>query len=100
MFDDAVAACVERAGGGPNDYQFWERSDGAGATRLVLAVTPELSIDERESVESVLAELRARAPAGTLVAEMWRAAETLELTRVRPEPTAALKTLAFVPGKP
>lgn len=95
-FDDAVAACVERAGGGPNDYQFWERSDGEGATRLVLAVTPELRIDERHFVESVLDELRRRAPAGTLVAEVWRSGETLELTRARPEPSAALKTATFV----
>lgn len=95
-FDDAIAACIERAGGGPNDYQFWERADNGGVTRLVLAVTPELEIDEGEFVESVLEELRRRAPAGTLVAEIWRSGETLELTRARPEPNAALKTAAFV----
>lgn len=97
-FDDAVAACIERVGGGPSGYQFWERSDDAGATRLVLAVTPELEIDEQQFAASVLEELRRRAPAGTLVAEIWRSGDTLELTRVRPEPSAALKTAAFVPN--
>jgi hypothetical protein len=95
-FDDAVAACIERAGGGPNDYQFWERAEDGDATRLVLAVTPELEIDERRFVESVLEELRRRAPAGTLVAEIWRSGDTLELTRARPEPNSALKTATFV----
>ena len=62
--DEAVALCVERAGGGPNDYQFGEVRDGSGATRLQLAVAPEVEIHESEFVESVLRELaHARHPA-------------------------------------
>lgn len=90
--EDAVSACVERAGGGPNDFQFWERSDDAG-TRLVLAVDPDVPIDERAFVESVLEELERRALAGRLVAEAWRAAGTFELVRQRPQPNATLKLL-------
>jgi hypothetical protein len=89
--DDAVGACVERAGGGPNDYQFWERRDEGGATKLVLAVAPELAIDERAFLDAVLDELRVRAPAGPLAAEVWGKARTLEVVRVRPQPTKALK---------
>jgi hypothetical protein len=94
--DDAVGACVERLGGSPNDYQFWERAEGAGATRLTLAVSPELAIDESRFLDGVLDELRATARAGPLVAEVWRKAATLQLVRARPEPTAALKLPTFV----
>lgn len=97
-FVEAVTACVERAGGGPNDFQFWERADGDAATRLVLAVSPELPIDEATFVPAVLEELRLRATGGALVAGMWAAAETLELVRGRPELGAALKTAPFVPS--
>jgi len=84
QLDDAVASCVARAGGGPNDYQFWERSDDRGFTKLVVAVSPEVPIEEENLIDSVLAELRARTPGETLTAEIWRQAGTLEVVRARP----------------
>jgi hypothetical protein len=95
--DDAVAACVERLGGSPNDYQFWEQIDGPGATRLILAIAPELEIDEGRFLDGVLDELRSKAAAGPLVAEVWKKAATLRLVRERPRSTAALKLPSFVP---
>jgi hypothetical protein len=85
QLDDAVAACIARAGGGPNDYQFQERSDERGLRRLVLTVSPGVSIRDEELVDSVLAELRAGSPSGTLASEVWRQARTLQVTRAEPE---------------
>ncbi len=87
---DAVAACLEEVGGGPNDFQFWERPDEAG-TRLVLVVSPDLRLDEEAFMEAVLEEIGRRAPGGSLVAETWRRAGTFELVRERPRATATLK---------
>jgi hypothetical protein len=84
QLDDAVATVVARAGGGPNDYQFWERSDDRGPTRLVVAVSPEIRIDDSALVESILDELRDGTPAETLASQMWREAGTLQVVRVRP----------------
>jgi hypothetical protein len=94
--DEAVAACIERVGGSPNDYQFWEQGDGPGATRLMLAVTPELAVDEDRFVDQVLDELRTKAMAGPLVAEIWKKAATLQVLRGRPQVTPALKQPVFV----
>ena len=71
-------------GGGPNDYQFWERTDERGFTKLVLAVAPEVAIDDHALVASVLDELRAGTAAEALTSEVWRGAGTLEVVRSRP----------------
>jgi hypothetical protein len=85
QLDAAVARCVARAGGGPNDYQFWERSDDRGFTKLVLAVAPEVQIGDGTLVESILQELKTGTPAETLTSEMWREAGTFQVVRSRPE---------------
>ena len=84
QLDDAVSTVVGRAGGGPNDYQFWERTDERGFTKLVLAVSPDVAIDEATLVSSVLDELRSGTAAEALTSEIWRQAGTLELVRARP----------------
>jgi hypothetical protein len=96
--DDAVAVCVERHGGSPNDYQFWEHDEGAGATRLVLAIAPDVKIDEGRFLDEVLDRLRSSATSGALVADVWKKAATLQLVRARPAPTRALKLPTFVRG--
>ena len=68
-----------------------------GATRLILAIAPELGIDEGRFLDGVLDELRSKAAAGPLVAEVWKKAATLRLVRERPRSTAALKLPSFVP---
>jgi len=86
--NEAVAACIERFRGGPNDYQFMEYAEGGGPTQLALAVKPELEMDEAAFLKAVYTELRAKNP---VIAEMWTRAETLRIVRVHPQPNDALK---------
>jgi hypothetical protein len=84
QLDDAVAAVVGRGGGGPNDFQFWERADERGFTKLVIAVSPHVAIDEAALVSEVLDELGSRTAAEALTSAMWRQAGTLEVARETP----------------
>jgi hypothetical protein len=83
--DEIVAARIERAGGGPDDYQFREVFDDRGFARLLIAVSPGIRINELELVEAILAELRARHPAQAMTADLWSQAGTVEVVRARPE---------------
>jgi len=81
--DEAVAACVARLGGGPNDYEFRESMGDAGATRLLIAVSDKLELDEERFAAAVLDELRTGSPGGSLSSEVWRNAGTLKVVQGR-----------------
>ena len=47
---ETVGEVVEEAGGGPDDYQFWETYDNTGLAKLIVAVNPKLSGLDEEKV--------------------------------------------------
>jgi len=83
----------ERFGGGPTDYQLVEE-ERDGTTKLSLLVSARLDgIDEGEVRSVVLGSLGGRGYGQAQMAELWRGADTLEVTRGDPHVTAANKVL-------
>lgn len=94
--DEIIAALVEQAGGGPDDYQFWETEDENGFPKLLVAVSPSISdLDERRFIAEVLARLNPNPRGGSLTSAMWRQANTLQLVRAEPRLTRGQKLLAI-----
>ncbi|MBN2573587.1 MAG: hypothetical protein JXP73_03405 [Deltaproteobacteria bacterium] len=82
---EVIAALVEAAGGGPDDYQFWESEDEAGLPRLVIAVSPRVpGLDETSFRGAMLAGIGRVLKGGDLAARIWRDAGSLEVVRADP----------------
>jgi phenylacetate-coenzyme A ligase PaaK-like adenylate-forming protein len=93
--DEVVAEIVHDAGGGPDDYQFRETQNESGMPRLLIAVNPDLhALDEKQFVETVLKKLRDKKI--TLTSQFWEQADTLHLTRAKPEYTRGSKMLPIL----
>jgi hypothetical protein len=83
--DEVVARLVEQAGGGPDDYQFWESETEDGLSSLVLAVSPRVpDLDEQRFLQAVLADIGRLPKGGGLAARIWRDARSLRLVRADP----------------
>jgi len=86
----------ERFGGTMTDYQVLEREDERGILRMWLLVSPDLGpVDEEGVKRTFLAEIGRGGGYAEIGAAIWRQAETLEVVRRRPAPTAAGKILPF-----
>jgi len=83
--DEVMAALVEQAGGGPDDYQFWESENASGLPCLVLAVSPRVpKLDEQRFLGAVLEGIGRVPKGGALAARIWRDAGSLRLVRADP----------------
>jgi hypothetical protein len=72
-------------GGGPGDYQLVEEEDGAGLTRLILRVRPEVGqVDEARLLNRLQAALRNGARDQQFMARLWQTTETLRIRREAP----------------
>lgn len=92
--DDIIAQLVERAGGGPDDYQFWETEDDNGFATLLVAISPRIQqLDEQRFIADALDRLRANPHGGGLVSSLWRQAHTLRIVRAEPYVTRGQKLL-------
>jgi hypothetical protein len=98
--DEIVARLVEAAGGAPDDYQFRETVDESGLSSLVIAVSPDVSVDETALLAAVLESLRGRGPVGGLTAELWDGAGAVRVERARPRPTPGFKVPRYVRVEP
>jgi hypothetical protein len=93
--DGAVGETVREAGGGPDDYQFWETQNEIGMPRLVIAVSPDVqALDEKRFVQIVLKKLRDKNI--SLTSQFWEQADTLHLIRAKPEYTRGCKMLPII----
>ncbi len=93
--DSVVADVVQEAGGGPDDYQFWETQNEIGMPRLVIAVNPDLrALDEKTFVQTVFNRLRGKNI--TLTSQVWEQADTLNLIRAKPEFSRGCKLLPIL----
>jgi hypothetical protein len=89
-------ALPSRYGGSSLDYQLLEEETGAGATQLVLRVSPHVgAVDEAELREWFLGELGRSGPADAAMVGTWRQVGTVTISRQPPLATAAGKILPF-----
>lgn len=80
-----------RFGGGPTDYQLVEHEEN-GLTRVQLLVHPRIGpVDGRAVAETAISALAAGGTAHPMMAEIWRASETLQVVRREPHLTPAGK---------
>ena len=87
-----VGEVVEEAGGGPDDYQFWETYDNAGLAKLVVAVSPKIRrLNEENFTAAILNKMRSKNI--TVTSQFWEQAKTLQLVRAYPEMTKKFKLL-------
>lgn len=83
-----------RFGGTALDYQLAEEEDEQGLTRLLLLVSPRLSIqDEDEVASAVLDALRGGDALSHATAELWEQAGSLRVRRQEPHHTGAGKLM-------
>lgn len=86
---DALAS----AGAGRDDYQIWEVQGSDGISRVALAVSPHLEIDEAAVVDRILRDFATRDAGSKTAADIWRQAGTLRIVRERPRLSAGAKLL-------
>ena len=83
-----------RYGGSALDYQFAEEEDERGFTRIILRVSPDVSVtDEPRMIEYVLESLRKLGGAAAVAEAAWRQAGTLSIRREAPAMTNRGKLL-------
>jgi hypothetical protein len=83
-----------RFGGLSTDYQMVEEEDNKGHTRINILVSPDVgSVDEKELIRTVIAELGRGQDSNRLMAEVWTESNTLGVKRIRPLATARGKIL-------
>ena len=72
------------AGATRDDYQIWEIHGTDGISRVTLAVSPHLQIDETAVVDRILTRYGNMDPGSKTAADIWRQAGTLTITREKP----------------
>ena len=83
-----------RYGGSSLDYQFAEEENERGFTRIILRVSPDITIDDEPAmIEYVLDSLKKLGGAATVAQTTWRDAGTLIVRRENPVMTARGKLL-------
>lgn len=97
--EEIIGALVERLGGSPDDYQFWETEDQGELARLKVAVHPRLgNLDEEQFIRAVLDKLsRAHGP-GKFSAQIWKQSGFLEVVRAEPQLSKRGKHLPIIPA--
>lgn len=96
-FDEIIGELIIKAGGSPDDYQFWESQDSKGFSKLIIAVSPDIKgFNEAEFSDALLSKLRIRNKGTKITASIWQQAETFEIIRAYPEITKGFKKLQIV----
>ena len=97
VLEDVIGELVERAGGRPDDYQFWESEEDDGLVRLTVAVSPNIQgLDEARFVEQILDKLREKGEGARIASQFWRQANTLRVVRAHPEMSKGFKILPII----
>ena len=97
ILDEVIGELVEAAGGGPDDYQFWENQESDGFTKLTIAVSPSVpGLDEKQFTNAILSKLKGRTPGASIASEFWKQAGTLQIVRAQPEISHGFKMLPII----
>lgn len=95
--NDILGELVGKAGGSPDDYQFWETQDSRGFGKLLIAINPELKkLNEKDLIETILERLLKKNLGSKMIAKLWKQAETIEVIRTYPKPTEGFKMLPIM----
>jgi len=95
--NDIVGEMIEKAGGGPDDYQFWEAQDSRGLNKLIIAISPEIrNLDEKDFIDSILKKLKSKDIGSNIASQIWRQADTLQVVRAHPKLTKGHKMLTIM----
>jgi hypothetical protein len=94
---DIVGKMIANAGGGPDDYQFWESHDNKGLSKLVIAISPEIhNLNENDFVVAILERLKSKDTGSHIASQIWKQADTLRVVRAHPKLTKGYKMLPFI----
>jgi len=98
--EEVLSELVLQAGGGPDDFQFWEEADDKGLTRLTIALSPRIpNVKEPQFREDILQRLKGKNSAGGIAAEFWQQAGTLEIVRAEPIISRGFKLIPVIKTK-
>jgi len=93
--DEIVGEMIENAGGGPDDYQFWETQDSEDLSKLIIAISPEIqNLNEKDFIDAILEKLNSIG--SNITSQIWRQADTLQVVRAYPELTKGHKMLPII----
>jgi hypothetical protein len=94
--ESIIGAEVEKAGGQPDSYQFWEAPDPSGLHRLIISVSPEVpALDESKLIDGVITALRRDGPRKAMAAEFWGQAASFQVIREYPQSSRGHKMHAL-----
>jgi hypothetical protein len=97
ILDEVIAEVVGRAGGGPDDYQFWEKPEANGLVKITIAVSPRIrNLNEKLLTENILAGLHRRSPGARVASQFWQQADTFQVVRADPEMSRGFKLLPII----
>src|SRR5262249_8936362 len=83
--DEVVGELVQKAGGGPDDYQFWENQGENGLTTLTITVSPKVNLsDEATFANEILNRLQSKDVGSSIASHFWKQANTLKIVRESP----------------
>ncbi len=94
---DVVGELIEKAGGSPDDYQFWESWDDDGFSKVIIAISPALqNLDPDKLIEAIFEKLRNKNSGSNITSQIWKQADTLKVVREYPEMTKGYKMLPIL----
>lgn len=97
VLDEVIGSLVEKAGGGPDDYQFWENQDEEGLMKLTIAISPHIpQLDEKRFEEAILEKLRKGNQGSMIASQFWKQANTIQVIRANPEISRGFKMLPII----
>jgi hypothetical protein len=95
--DRMVGEMIEKAGGSPDDYQFWEAQDRNAVSKLIIAISPGIrNLNERDFRDSILKNLKSKDVSGNITSQIWSQAGTLQVIRAHPKLTKGYKMLPII----
>jgi len=95
--DETVGEMIENAGGGPDDYQFWETQDSRGLNKLIIAISPDIrNLKEKDFIDAILKKLNSKDIGSNIASQIWRQADTLQVVRAYPKLTKGHKMLPII----
>ncbi|HET6465609.1 MAG TPA: hypothetical protein VFH55_08390 [Nitrospiria bacterium] len=95
--DNILNDLIGRVGGSPDDFQFWESQDSRGLFKIVIAINPDIGdLNESQFIADILSRLDRTYLHGTLMSDIWKKADTLQIVRAHPKLTPRYKLLKII----
>lgn len=93
----AIENAVESLGGPPDSWQCRVETEGNGAARLVVSISPAIgNVDTARLSADILERVAAAGPGLDVAADIWRSAGTIVIVRESPRMSGGAKLLRLV----